>query len=128
MSRVDREGPIQRSICAYLTTVLDPKVAQFFAIPNENDGSARMGARLNAQGRKSGVADMCVVSKGIAHFIEVKAEGAYQTKSQKGFQDAITLVGARYAVARSVDDVAEMLEIWGVPTRIRRVRHEGVVS
>ena len=124
----DIEGPIQRAICSYLTTVLDPAVAQWFAIPNENDGTPKMNSRLNAQGRKKGVADLQIVHAGRALFIEVKSPKGTQSPSQKEFEQRICIVGASYGVARSVDDAAMLMERWGVPTRVRRLPHRGSVT
>lgn len=131
----DREGIIQRQIVSYLYATCPPDVC-WHSVPNEQYGGkdgARMGARMNANGRKSGVADLLVVANGRAHYLEVKAPAdgtryrnhvlkpaGKQSTEQKAFQINAEAAGARYAVVWSLDDAIAALTEWNVPTRARR--------
>ncbi len=50
-------------------------------------------------------------------FFEVKPEGEYPSPEQKAVGAALQAAGARWAVVRSIDDVAECLDAWGVAHR-----------
>ena len=128
----DREGIIQRAIVSQLSWLCGPEVC-WHSIPNEQFGGkagARMGARMNANGRKSGVADLLVIANGRPHYIEVKApadgtrtpagrlrQSGKQSDEQEQFQKNAELAGARYVVVWSVEEALSALREWGVPLR-----------
>jgi hypothetical protein len=106
------EDQLQASIVAWLR--IQHPTLLFFAVPNGGNRSAREGAKLKRTGTLAGVADLVVIlSGGRAGFIEVKLEGKYQQPAQKAFQAHAEGSGAYYAVARSIEDVREILEEWG---------------
>ncbi len=104
---------------------LENAVAQLLAIyqaqgklqfqKNYNGGrfDPKRGAYLlpKGAGRVAGVPDFTcsVAPHGQTVHLECKAGKAVQTEDQKAFQRIALLVGARYLVIRSVDDVARVL-------------------
>jgi len=80
-------------------------------------GDARQRAiqsnSLKRAGMRPGFPDLLVYGpQGVGH-IEVKIEGEYATDLQMEIEHKLTGWGQRYAVCRSVADVAETLEDWG---------------
>lgn len=75
-----------------------------------NTGKAQFGAAVVTFGVK-GQADLSGILPGGRRLeIEVKAPGKYQTQDQKNYQTMIESFGGIYIVARSVADVARVLE------------------
>jgi len=107
------EEALHRAVIQYLAWV-KPR-ALYFHCPNGEARSKATGGRLKAMGTLPGVADLLFVCEdGRIKFIELKAEGKYLSPAQKAFKETVTALGADYAVARSVDDVAETLCAWGL--------------
>ena len=68
-----------------------------------------------ALGVLPGVADLVfVLPGGRVRFIELKAPKGVLNDSQKAFRDNVRDLGCRYTVARSIEDVSQILEAWGV--------------
>jgi hypothetical protein len=65
-------------------------------------------------GMMDGFPDLLVIYNGVTMGFEVKAEGGTQSIAQRGVQASFMANGARYAVVRSIDDVKEKLQAWGV--------------
>ncbi len=61
----------------------------------------------------SGMADILMLSKGRAIFIEVKA-GSKQSASQQGFESIVKSEGCLYWLCRSIDDVESQLKKEGI--------------
>lgn len=123
MSRVDREGPIHRSIVQWLRTAMPD--ALVVHIRNEiNKGGWRIAKELGAakaKGALKGAPDLMVLPWANIGplFFEVKAEGNYADKDQKALHEKMRGLGYRVAVVRSIDDVAQYLAEWGVVTRVK---------
>ena len=123
MSRVDREGPIHRSIVQWLCTAMPD--ALVVHIRNEiNKGGWRIAKELGAakaKGALKGAPDLMVLPRANIGplFFEVKAEGNYADKDQKALHEKMRGLGYRVAVVRSIDDVAQYLAEWGVATRVK---------
>jgi len=88
---------------------------------NEGKRTGRGQARFKAMGGRAGVPDLAIVLPGgrIA-ILELKAEGSYLSPDQRAFRTAVETLGAPYAVARSPEDVVEVLTGWGA---LRGSRH-----
>lgn len=118
--RIDRENPIQRSIIAYLRLVLAD--CAIHHSPNEfgmaGADVARQIAKHKHNGMTPGWPDLHVITPGAHMFFEVKAEGNYLTPAQKSVHSDMTRMGCMIAVVRSIDDVQERLDAWGILTRI----------
>ena len=114
------EEALHRAVADYLRWVKPP--ALWLHIPNGEARSKATGARLKAMGVLPGAPDLMFVGHGgVTSFIELKAPGKYLSPAQKAFRDTVTSLGCQYAVARSVDDVAEALQSWGLVATKRAV-------
>lgn len=120
--RVDREGPIHRSIVKWLRTVL-PRECIVHACANEShlSGKAAMLATVKkkAAGQVTGFPDLLILpfSSVGAFFLEVKAEGGRLSEAQKEVHAALRVLGYRVAVVRSIEDAREALVEFGVGFR-----------
>lgn len=78
---------------------------------NNNPRNKIDGARLKALGLVKGVSDLIFVcGDGSTAYIEMKTPNGTQSEDQIEFEKAITGVGARYFIVRSVDDGMELIE------------------
>ena len=125
---IDREGPIQEAIVKYLEAVM-PDALVHHCRNEINKRGGRKGwvkntiamelAKAKRRGVKAGFPDIIVLP--YAHvgaiFFEVKAEGNYTSKTQKGIHEHLRALGYRVAVVRSIEDVRECLEKWGIGFR-----------
>lgn len=67
------------------------------------------------RGVVAGIPDCCVLYRGCAHWIEIKAEDGRLSDAQCEVGAAILLAGAHFGVARSVEEVLELLDCWEIP-------------
>lgn len=110
------ETRLQRDIRHYLglkgyKAVAVPNGATLAGTPKQR---AIQMANLKRDGLTVGFPDLIVFGPGRVGFIEVKIEGEYATDVQMEVEDWLTgFAGQKYAVCRSLDDVAETLEGWG---------------
>lgn len=122
MARVDREGPIQRAIVSWLRLVL-PGDCLVHHSANESHlaGFKAMKAtqRKKADGMVPGFPDLVVLTYDPIRpvFFEVKAEGNYATPAQKEVHAKLSRLGYHVAVVRSIEDVRECLQDWGIGFR-----------
>jgi len=92
-----------------------------FSIPNEGARTIANGARMKAQGRRAGTADMFlavpnhtfplikeILCNGL--FIEFKHGNAKQSESQESFQRAVQLEEYRYEVITDFDQFKNLIE------------------
>lgn len=119
--RVDREGPIHRSILAYLRRVFPDALIHHSKNEIRQRGSkiALELARAKRDGVVTGFPDLVVfpVTSLTPMFFEVKAEGNYASPPQKEVHAKLAALGYRVAIVRSIEDVQEALTEWNVPTR-----------
>lgn len=110
------ERAIQCAIVKALKKYARPEHGAWCAIPNGGNRSAITGAIMKAEGVRSGAPDMLFVlpPKGRAAFLEFKASNGRLSDTQIEFRDDLTLNGALYAVAHSVDEAWGVLAGWGV--------------
>lgn len=92
-----------------------------FAIPNEGQRTPANGARMKAQGRRAGVADMFlaverkfptlqVAVPGL--FIEFKFGKGKQNENQIAFQQAVESKGYKYEVVSDFDSFKNLIELY----------------
>lgn len=94
-----------------------------FSIPSEGARTPMNGARMKAQGRRAGVADMLLtVVKQTAEtettvtfecaglFIEFKADKGKQSENQIAFEKAVTTTGYKYVIIRTFDEFKNLIE------------------
>lgn len=113
-TRDNEEHKIQVAIIRYLDTVL-PTTIKAVAVSN-NPRSKITGAMEKARGMRKGFPDILLT--GAFHgLLEVKREGSYLRPEQRNWRDWCVEQQVPYAVVRSVDDVRETLEAWGIHTR-----------
>jgi len=112
--RIDREGPIHRSVLDYLRKTLPG--AMIHHSPNERDmrgvSAMRQIAKARDLGTVKGWPDIEILWRGHFWTMEVKAEGQYAKPEQREVGAAIIAAGGRWAVVRSIDDAAECVAEW----------------
>ena len=112
MSRKSPEANLQKLIIQHLTLLRKPGVL-FLSIPNEAKRSAIMGGHLKAMGLRPGAADLLIVVRGRAHFMELKSEAGEQRATQIAFEADCVIAGAPYALCNNIGDALMTLEQWG---------------
>lgn len=114
------ELPIHRAILTYLRAVL-PVGSLVHHSPNEFDARgpeiARQVAKHKSMGMVVGWTDLEALTPQGALFFEVKAPGGPVSSAQREVHEALSAMGYRVAVVRSVDDVKAALGGWGIETR-----------
>lgn len=99
------EEVLQRAVAAFLDMAL-PDDAAWFHVPNQRGTRKRWeNALLKALGVKAGVPDCCIVYRGRAAFIELKASGGGLSETQKAMQRRLTLAGAVVMTCHSLEEV-----------------------
>lgn len=111
------EHAVQAAAVKFLNWSLDGTM-DFFACSN-NPRSAITGALEKQRGMKAGVGDICLYgTRGngevFVGFLEFKSEKGRQSPRQKEFEARCRECGAEYAVIRSLDELRENLESWGL--------------
>lgn len=104
------ESRLQKVIASHLMM----SGAFFFSIPNEAQRSPMMAAHLKAMGMLPGVADLCVIIQGRAHFMEVKSPDGVQSAAQRDFQASCVIQNIPYALVRDIGSALNALSAWGV--------------
>ncbi len=116
--RASEEHKLQVAAVKYMNWAL-PGTVEFFACSN-NPRSAITGALEKQRGMKAGVGDICVFGEGavpgevFVGFLEFKSEKGRQSPKQKEFEARCRECGAEYAIIRSLDELRENLEQWGL--------------
>lgn len=125
--RTSDEDDIQRAIVKYLRHVLP---SGFIVQSTANKPrSAVAGAREKSMGAVAGWPDLAVYGqaedeKPTAWFIEVKAPAGRLSDVQHDVHDRLKDCGFPVGIARSVDDVRELVRAWGLPSRDLFLRKE----
>lgn len=120
------ESTLHKDI-AKLLEVAAPRRVMWWHTPNGEKRDKVTAAILKGMGVKPGVPDLLLYDTltGYLHVIEVKAADGYLSDAQKAWMEKFTSSPTgRYAVARSVDDVVQILEDWW-PGQHRIVRKLG---
>lgn len=87
-----------------------PELRCLYHIPNGGDRHVLVGVKLKAEGAMAGVADYHLpVARGGFHslYIELKAQGGKQSKSQMGFQALVERYGNKYVVCWGWESAVE---------------------
>ena len=107
MEKEKTEARIQQEIVAFL----QGRKIFCHSVPNEAGGrSMAMQSHLVAMGLRSGVADLVVWWPDGIGYLEVKDRKGRQSQRQEVFERMCHEHGIDYSLARSVEDVAGMLE------------------
>lgn len=119
------EQRLQFVVVKYLNLVL-PRDAVLFHVPNGGDMTETARKTAAGLGEFPGASDLMICWQGRLYCIELKIRAdpvygikrtTHQNADQKFFQHVIETAGARYVVARTVDDTCAALALWGIPTR-----------
>jgi hypothetical protein len=84
----------------------------WFHIPNGGKRPELDGAILQGLGVKRGVPDLCLLHKGQAYFLELKAEKGVLSPEQVKTMHYIWLAGHAVEVAYGLDNALAILEGW----------------
>lgn len=116
MKHRDLESPVHRSILAYLRHVFPRALIHHSPNGSSLKGPevARQIAKAKSLGMVKGFPDLVVFHDGTALFFEVKARSGTVQPEQKDVLAQLAALGFRTAIVRSIDDVAECLEHWGL--------------
>lgn len=87
---------------------------EWFHLPDAAPPAAVDGHAVNAPGVKARVADLVfVLPGGRAGFIEL-GSGGRPGAARRAFSERVRGLGARYAEAHSIEEVARILRTWGL--------------
>lgn len=75
-----------------------------------NPKNAGHGAHLKAIGLIKGVADLTILWKGQAHFVELKTKDGRQSKAQKDWQDLVNSHNFEYHLIRDFETWKKLLK------------------
>lgn len=91
-----------------------PSIAPLlFSVPNGGRRDAVTGAILKAEGAVAGVADLLLLLPSGDHHglcIEMKTEKGKQSDAQKEWQKAVEAAGYKYAVVRTFEQFADLID------------------
>jgi hypothetical protein len=120
------EHALQRSMADTLGLEIAPagKVSRdgvcWYAVDHANYAGAVPGIR-QGRGIVAGVADLFLLWRGQAYFIEIKTPDGQLSEAQKAVATAVLLAGGHVGVVASVEQLLDCLDEWRVP-RAGRVR------
>lgn len=113
---VQKEDNLQKTAIAYIRTCYPYVLAIHPA--NERKCSPQAGARLKAKGVLAGTPDILLwwkVHEGTqAGAIELKVGKNQLSDAQIAWRDKFEACGGKWALCRSIDDVRDWLNQWGV--------------
>lgn len=114
----DAEGPIHRSVAAYLRRSLPAGWIVTHAANKPR--SAQQGAREKAMGATAGWPDLQILGPGpsgpSAWFMEVKAPGGKVSDAQREVHDRLMDAGFGVRIVRSVEDARKAVADWHLPS------------
>lgn len=84
-----------------------------FHVPNGEKRDRRTAARLQAMGVVPGVADFIIIIAGRVHGVELKTTTGRMSPAQIVFQSDLERAGGLYHVARTLDELAGILNAIG---------------
>jgi hypothetical protein len=118
------EHSLQIAVAHMLALVLDPAKTWWSALDHAAQLSPRYGAERKRRGVKRGLPDVMVLAQGKQQValligIELKAPKGSLSPDQKEVRDAWIAMGHQYHVARSLEEVQDILDHCHVPMRRR---------
>jgi hypothetical protein len=113
------EHHLQAAVAEFLGFALPPHEAVFCSIPNGGKRNKGTAGKLKAEGLQSGAPDLLILWRGRAIGLELKTGKGRLSPQQMAFSMRWTTAGGLYAVARSLEEVADLLDAAGVPLRAR---------
>ena len=113
------EHDLQAAVAEFLALSLPPHEAVFCSIPNGGKRDKATAGKLKAEGLKPGAPDLLILWRGRAIGLELKTGKGRLSPQQMAFSMRWTTAGGVYAVARSIEEVAALLDAAGVPLMAR---------
>lgn len=86
----------------------------YFHCPNGGQRNPISGAKFKAMGVLAGVADILLFKDGCFYAVELKAGKNTQEDTQIDFMNRWVSEGGKYAVCRSIDEMKDILQGWGI--------------
>lgn len=114
LGRQQPEQALQRALVEYLDLAL-PDDALCFAIPNGGKRSKVVAALLKMTGVKAGIPDLCIVWRGRAIFMELKAARGYLSAEQRAMHAKLTFCGCEVWTVRSIEQAEYLLRSLQMP-------------
>ena len=121
------EESLHRTVVQYLHLAMPEEVYWYHPANGGYKVGKRTAGRLKMMGVRAGVPDICLVHRGSAIFIELKAPGAlagttvkgrgYLSPEQRDCHHALRMAGAIVATCRTLEEVQNTLRNWGVVER-----------
>jgi hypothetical protein len=115
------EQDLQMKVAAFFRKHIDRSAVPWTAIGHgvyftrNQEEARRRGKKLKDMGVNPGWPDLHLIHNRRSCYIELKSEKGTLSEAQREVQTAITLAGGVWATCRSLDDVLNILEVWGVP-------------
>lgn len=112
--RNQTESKLQQACVKWFDLQYPHYKLNLFSIPNEGARTPANGARMKAQGRRAGVADMFLAVKKMhipGIFFEFKAPNGKQSPSQKDFQKSVEQ-DYMYEIITEFDDFKALIEAY----------------
>lgn len=113
-----KESDIQIQVADWLRMIEPVRDFLWFSVPGEAMGEARSGAglgrmaRLKRMGLRAGVADIVLVIRGRAHFLELKTAKGTQSDNQIDFMNDCERLEIPYALARNFEEAQKIITNW----------------
>ena len=106
-----KESILCNRIAIYLRNkCLDGLRLIWFHVPNESNGGARYGKKLNAIGRIAGAPDYVLMTKDKTCLVEVKTDKGILSKNQKIFSSWCSFCNVDYVVVRSLEEMEAVVK------------------
>lgn len=112
LHELERERAFQAAVFRFLDIALPQDKTIFYSAIPGGDGKVTL-----APGYKSGLMDVLLIKRGVAHFIELKTQSGVVSTAQRDCADAVRWAGARHGIARTLLDVENHLRAWDFPLR-----------
>jgi hypothetical protein len=113
--RRHEEESFQRALVTFLQIAL-PHDAMYFHVPNGGP-SKKVNGRRKGLGVVAGVPDLCVIHRGRALFLELKAKRGVVSSAQRNLHKLLVHCGAEVMTVRSVPEAEAALREACVPLR-----------
>lgn len=110
------ESDFQRQLVKFLQVAL-PHDAMYFSIPNGLMRSRKARAIAIGEGLCAGVPDLCVIHRGRALFLELKAKRGVVSQAQRNLHRLLVYCGAEVMTVKSVLEAEAALREACVPLR-----------
>lgn len=109
------EQAFHQSVASYINAAY-PALLWWHTPNASGNRGPRLGGILKSMGVLAGTPDIALVlPNGTAAFVELKASKGSLSPAQKTFRDRASAMGALWAEARTLEDLAELLHRWLQP-------------